>query len=259
MKSKVSIFTDEWCDIIFKDKNKDYGACANRKSSPKNHLIAIITTGVFFSFSLCFPFLIKGSDSNKKMRIEDKTKFIKAILEDPIFIPKPVKVEPPKITAFNPREISLDILIGNEEKLPPEPVGSLNPNHGPGNDTIIFSNPNLGKNEIKIIPEKIGPVIFANIMPEFPGGESEMLSFLRKNIEYPSDAREMNVQGTVYVNFVVNTDGSISDIKIVRGVFASCDNEALRVMKMMPNWKPGKQNGLAVSVYFNLPISYVLK
>lgn len=94
--------------------------------------------------------------------------------------------------------------------------------------------------------------------PSFPGGEAALMEFLAKNTVYPPMARESNIQGTVYVQFVVEPDGSVSNVKIMRGIGAGCDEEAIRVVKNMPKWKPGKQRGKPVRVYFNLPFKFTL-
>jgi protein TonB len=104
------------------------------------------------------------------------------------------------------------------------------------------------------------PVFFiVEEMPEFPGGEKALHQYLASSIEYPVIAQENGIQGRVYVKFVVNTDGSITDVEIARGVDPSLDKEALRVVKNMPKWKPGKQRGKAVRVSYTVPINFVLQ
>jgi protein TonB len=95
-------------------------------------------------------------------------------------------------------------------------------------------------------------------MPEFPGGEAAMRKYIGKNIRYPNLARENKVEGTVYIQFVINQNGEISDTKILRGIGAGCDEEALRVIKKMPAWAPGKQRGKPVRVQFTLPMKFKL-
>lgn len=100
---------------------------------------------------------------------------------------------------------------------------------------------------------------YATEMPSFPGGDSQRLKFLSKNIRYPQQALENEVQGTVFVSFVVKKDGSLTDIKTLRGIGGGCDEEAIRVIKKMPRWNPGYQNGKKVSVLFNMKIDFKLK
>ncbi len=96
-------------------------------------------------------------------------------------------------------------------------------------------------------------------MPEFPGGTTALLQYIAKAVEYPVIAQENGVQGTVYVTFVVNKDGSVSNAKVLRGVDPSLDAEALRVVSTLPKWKPGKQSGTPVRVSYNVPIKFQLQ
>ncbi len=96
-------------------------------------------------------------------------------------------------------------------------------------------------------------------MPEFPGGAGEMMTFIAKNVKYPSMARESGIQGRVFVNFVVEPNGSVSNGKVLRGIGGGCDEEAIRVVQSMPKWTPGKQRGKAVRVSFNLPVRFTLQ
>ena len=96
-------------------------------------------------------------------------------------------------------------------------------------------------------------------MPSFPGGEAKLMEFVGKNIKYPQIARETGIQGRVFVNFVVEPDGSVSNVSVLRGIGGGCDEEAMRVVKSMPKWKPGKQRGKAVRVQYMLPVNFRLQ
>ena len=96
-------------------------------------------------------------------------------------------------------------------------------------------------------------------MPSFPGGEQKLMEFVGKNIKYPQIARETGIQGRVFVNFVVEPDGSVSNVSVLRGIGGGCDEEAMRVVKSMPKWKPGKQRGKAVRVQYMLPVNFRLQ
>jgi len=119
--------------------------------------------------------------------------------------------------------------------------------------------------EIEFIEETAEEVVEDEIftivqdMPSFPGGDGAMLSYLGKNIKYPTLAKESGIQGTVYVTFVVEKDGRVSDVKVLRGIGGGCDEEAIRVVKSMPRWTPGKQRGKPVKVQYNLPCRFVLQ
>jgi protein TonB len=111
----------------------------------------------------------------------------------------------------------------------------------------------------EIDKEEIFEIHRVDEMPEFPGGMGALISYLGKTVDYPVIAQENGIQGKVYVAFVINSDGQVSDAKVIRGVDGSLDKEALRVVNGMPKWKPGKQSGRAVRVSFNVPISFVLQ
>ena len=96
-------------------------------------------------------------------------------------------------------------------------------------------------------------------MPAYPGGDDKLYEYLGKNIKYPQIARESGIQGRVFVNFVVEPDGSVSNVKVMRGIGGGCDEEAVRVIKTMPKWKPGKQRGKAVRVTYTIPVVFKLQ
>ena len=96
-------------------------------------------------------------------------------------------------------------------------------------------------------------------MPEFPGGMGELMKYLAKNIKYPPLAKESGIQGRVFINFVVEPTGAISNVKVLRGIGGGCDEEAVRVVASMPKWKPGKQRGKSVRVSYNLPVKFTLQ
>ena len=96
-------------------------------------------------------------------------------------------------------------------------------------------------------------------MPSYPGGEQKLMEYVAKNIKYPQIARETGIQGRVFVGFVVEPDGSVSNVKVLRGIGGGCDEEAMRVVKSMPKWKPGKQRGKAVRVSYMLPVNFKLQ
>jgi len=113
-----------------------------------------------------------------------------------------------------------------------------------------------------VIPEASSdpnePFTMVEEMPSFPGGEQAMFKHFATHVKYPDEASESGIHGAVYVTFIVERDGRISDVKVLRGIGGGCDEEAVRVVNGMPNWIPGKQNGKIVRVRYNLPIRYAL-
>ena len=99
----------------------------------------------------------------------------------------------------------------------------------------------------------------AEVMPEFPGGEQAMMKFVSENVQYPEEAKEKEISGRVLVGFIVEKDGSVNEVKIVQGIGGGCDEEAVRVVKAMPKWKPGKQDGKTVRVSYTMPFFFKMQ
>ncbi len=108
------------------------------------------------------------------------------------------------------------------------------------------------------VPSSMDPLVMAEIAPQFPGGLNAMGSFIKSNYRYPRDAQRANIEGKVFVQFVVNTDGSISNARVIRGIGGGCDEEAIRLVQMMPKWTPGRQDGEVVAAYHTVPITFKL-
>lgn len=121
------------------------------------------------------------------------------------------------------------------------------------------NTPTLREIAVEVAPVTEEAFISVEQQPEYPGGMDALRSFLSRNLQYPRPAASAGVSGRVFVSFVVNTDGSLTDIQVLKGIGFGCDEEAVRVMQKMPRWKPGKQSGRTVRVKFNLPISFTLE
>ena len=120
-----------------------------------------------------------------------------------------------------------------------------------------FSTASAQKTVVSQKNEKVFDVV--EQMPEYPGGMQALFEFLKENIKYPEDAQKQKVEGRVIATFVVETDGSISNIEVVKHAFPSLDAEAVRVIQAMPKWAPGKQKGKAVRVKYTIPINFNLR
>lgn len=152
---------------------------------------------------------------------------------------------------------SSDAIAQTEEKVAPPP---------PPKEAASVDKPIKAEKKpkqitvIEVEGEQEEPPIFTVVedMPKFPGGNKAMYAFLGENIKYPDVAKQEGYQGKVFVTFVVEKDGSVSNVKLVRGVHESLDKEAMRVIKIMPKWEPGTQRGKAVRVQYTLPIKFTL-
>ncbi len=126
--------------------------------------------------------------------------------------------------------------------------------------SISFAQEIEKEEPLTIEEEKIDTDVFVIVeqMPEFPGGQDSLYKFLGANIVYPNKAKKDGVEGKVYINFTIEKDGSINEVKVLRGVHPLLDEEAIRVVESFPKWKPGKQKGKTVRVSYNLPLNFVL-
>ena len=111
--------------------------------------------------------------------------------------------------------------------------------------------------EEEVVEQEIFQIV--EEMPSYPGGEAKLFEYIKKNMKYPQIARESGIKGRVFISFVVEPDGSVSNVKVLRGIGGGCDEEAMRVVKSMPKWKPGKQRGKAVRVSYMLPVNFQLQ
>ena len=124
-------------------------------------------------------------------------------------------------------------------------------------DTEGFVEPNF--DEVVEDEDRPGVYMIVEQMPEFPGGDKSLFQFIADNTKYPADAKEKGIKGRVFVNFIVEPDGSVSDIRVLRGIGGGCDEEAVRIVESMPKFKPGMQNGEAVRVSYTVPVFFRLE
>lgn len=223
---------------------------------------------LIFAFFLTSPMWLslfsfgKSTDEDiDEVKVElKKIEMPKEDIKKPPPPPPPKKVEPPKPASqrFVPPVIKRD----EEVKKEPPKVEDI---------TVNTATETVKSDETKYVPQEppkveAGPVEnpdkvfeFVEQVPAFPGGNDALFAYLQKNIKYPPIARENGIEGKVFLSFVVDKSGQIRDIKVKRGIGGGCDEEAVRVVRNMPSWKPGKQNGKEVNVMFTLPIKFTLQ
>lgn len=279
MKNSFNLNSSEWCDIVFEGKNKEYGAFVLRQTSWKRHLIAFGLVVLFTGIVAALPSIM---NTIKAANIEyiggiDEPRIIDVINDDSNKEDAIVEIKLPELPKFAemhkfvPPVIVEDIDATNSEDMTTmEEITKTNGfiaafnNEGSTDTDAIFKevatkimDDTGGKG--KEDPDKIYQTGSIQVNPQFPGGEAEMYSFIKKNLNYPVVDQEMNIQGRVTVRFVVSKTGEITNIQLVKGISPTCDKEAMRVIKNMPRWIPGKQNGEPVSVYFILPVVFRLQ
>lgn len=267
-KDNVGIFSPDWCDIVFDNQNKEYGAYVQRKTSSKRHLRAIVISIILFILAVSLPVILKSIIPKQKDRQLEVTTLADIKMDqkkkDEKVIELPPEPPPPISTIkFVPPVIKPDEEVSDEDELKQQEdlnksttvISSANIK---GNDSAVVDLSTLNKGAQDGLGEEEPPLMFVEQMPEFPGGEKELIKFINTQIKYPEIARENGIDGVVYVTFIVGKDGSISDVKILRSPDDILSKEAIRVVKLMPPWKAGKQNNTAVRVQFSLPVRFTL-
>jgi protein TonB len=275
MAEKKELFVQDWNNVVsegrnelvFENKNKQYGAYEIRKGYNKTITIALLTGISAFVFFAMLPKIIELLTPSEEDALKGNTEVAIDLTEPPPIDetePPPPPPPPPPVmetVKFVPPVVT-DEEVPDEEIPPPqekltETNVSTETQEGTGGDIIIPDG--TGNEAVGSAPEEIFTIV--EQMPSFPGGEEELFKYLSKNINYPAMEKDNGISGTAYVTFVVDKDGKIKDAKIARGVRGGpgCDKEALRVVEKMPDWKAGKQNGRQVSVQFNMPIKFGLR
>lgn len=251
-----------WEDLVFENRNKAYGAYTLRTLYTKNVIKGVVLTVVIVALLFYSPDIIALFKGKEVVEKAPPRKLVYTELSAPPPIDKP-KPPPPqvqlpklqKVIKFVPPKVVKEEVveeIPTIEEIKQHEVAAVEIE---GPTEIVFEEP-----VAEVVVEEDENQIFTVVeqQPEFEGGYAAMMNFIKKNMRYPASARRMGVDGTVYVSFVVSKDGSISEVKTIRGISADCDKEAMRVVSMMPPWRPGKQNGKPVFVRFVLPIKFQL-
>lgn len=271
--ANMDLSSQEWCDLIFEGRNKAYGAYDMRQSSPKRHNLATLIVMVVALLAFTLPKLVRNMIPEKTEDIAmtevttladlkeaevKKNEELKPLTQTP---PPPPLKSSIKFTApviKKDEEVSDEDEIKSQEELTESKV-TISIADVKGNDEEHGQDIADFREAIKPVVEEDNKVWeIVEQKPQFPGGEAALMQYIRDNMQYPTIAQENGIQGRVVVRFVVSKDGSVRDVTVMRGVDPSLDKEAIRVVKSLPNFIPGKQNGHAVNVYYILPVSFRL-
>ena len=264
------ILNSDYLDILFEGRNKSYGGYELRKKYPermRNAAIVGISVIALIVAGPAIASLLSSKGDKKPVAMMKQV----TLAEPPPIDPKkppppPPPAEPPPpvkpTVKFTPPVIKKDEEVKEDEKQPDvkelkdasagvkTEAGDVN-----GIDPGIVDKPGTGTGAVEAPPP---PQIYTYV-EQMPEPSVDINSYLGKNIRYPEAAKESNIEGRVILKFVVNEDGGVSDITVVKGLEGGCSEEAKRVVAGMPKWKPGKQNGRPVKVYFTLPIVFKLQ
>lgn len=275
--AKLDLISLEWTDLVFEGRNQDYGAYQLRKGTSKRNIWSIIIVALAAALLFLGLTVHRMAEPNRTVmnmqavevaNIKKDKKDVKVEKRDP------VKVEPERIiekvkssVKFTAPVIRKDNLVKEEDEIKLDEIEKSTKAIGA---LTVDGNDELG-GEVLRIKEEIAPPeppkhvednkIFEVVeqSPTFPGGTAALMSWLSQNIKYPVIAAENGVKGRVIVQFVVEKDGSITDVVVVKSVDPSLDKEATRVIKNMPHWIPGRQNGSPVRVRFTVPVTFTLQ
>lgn len=266
--SKVDLTSLEWCELIFKDRNKNYGAYKMRRDLGRRQTasLVIVTVVAFAGFTL--PRLVKMAMPEQKEEMVEVTQL--SALEEPevkeetLKKVEPIAPPPPALKStikFTAPVIKKDEEVHDDDELKSQ--DELTETKVQISIADVKGNDELNGKDIADLQEVITqapeaqeeePYMMVEQMPQFPGGPAELLKYIAKNLKYPVIAQENGIQGKVILRFVVNAQGHVENVKVLRSLDPYCDKEAIRVVKSLPQWIPGKQNGRNVPVYYTCPI-----
>lgn len=262
-------------DIIFQYRNKSYGGYLLRKLYPGNMTKGSIVATLLFLLLVSIPMIARMVKDN--LPDENLVNAEVTLAEPPpldkntpppppppelppppkkatIAFVKPVvkkdekvieEAPPPDVEDLKDIEISTKTQEGSDDGVPE------------GLEDVVEEAPPAVVEEVVEKPQEVFKVV--EQMPQFPDGEAALFKFINDNIKYPAVARENGIEGKVFVKFIVEADGSVTNVEVVRDIGGGCGEEAMRVVKKFPKWNPGKQRGRPVRVFFNLPVQFRLQ
>jgi periplasmic protein TonB len=258
-ENQSPFYVNQLDEIVFSNRNKEYGAYALRKAYKRFLNRSMIIGIVILLFVVLVPFFIwkQAANANEEKTI---TTEMMDMANDKKEDAPPPPPPPPDQVMEQKAKFTAPIVTSDTTEVTDISQDDLNKN-------TVNTNVNTNEDIVidddggdQIIEEVVETPIFTVVeeMPTFPGGDESRIKFLTENIHYPQMAKESGIQGTVYVTFVIDERGRVADVKVLRGIGGGCDEEAVRVVKMMPPWNSGKQSGKPVRVQFNMPIKFTL-
>ena len=276
--SKIDLISSDWVDLVFEGRNKAYGAYRLRKSTTKRNILAMVAVVLLLIVAFIILTVKNFVDEQRAKvamtQVAELTNYDQPKKKAEVK-QKKVEVEPERVVERVKSSIKFTapVIKKDEEVKPDEELKTQ--------DELMSTKTAIGTFDVKGNDDANGEILKAKEViaepeppkheeenkvfdiveqqPLFPGGPTALMKYLFENTKYPVVAQENGVQGRVTVQFVVEKDGSISDVHVLRGVDPSLDKEAVRVVKSMPRWTPGKQNGITVRVNYRVPVLFRLQ
>ncbi len=247
-------------DIVFKGRNKDYGAYQLRKKYKRNVLIALLIGIITISTAVITPYLNAKAAVNRAKKAERQVEIKMENLNQPA-----EQIAPPPPPPPPPSDV-----VQQAKYVPPVVVDSVKPEEAKQlmtadqaqvevKNTEVVEEVKEVKEEVKQDEAETEPFIVVEEPPMFPGGEAALQKYIAEHIQYPEVAKENNIQGKVIVRFCVTSKGGVDKVSVLKNVDPELDKEAIRVVQTLPAFKPGKQGGKPVPVWFVQPINFQLK
>ncbi len=258
--AKEKISAPSFDDIVFELRNKEYGAYKLRKKYSRNVLISMLVGILILSTIIITPYLNAKAAENRAKRAERQVEIKMENLDQPNETVAPPPPPPPP-----PADV-----VQQAKYVPPVVVDSVKPEENAQLMTADEAQIEVKDEEVVEIVEEVKeevqeedpeatPFVVVEEMPMFPGGDAELLKYIADHTQYPEIAKENNIQGRVIVRFCVTSKGGVSQVSILKGVDPELDAEAIRVVNSLPAFKPGKQGGKPVPVWYMVPITFTLK
>lgn len=276
--SKIDLISSDWVDLVFEGRNKAYGAYRLRKSTTKRNILAMVAVVLLLIVAFIILTVKNFVDEQRAKvamtQVAELTNYDQPKKKAEVK-QKKVEVEPERVVERVKSSIKFTapVIKKDEEVKPDEELKTQ--------DELMSTKTAIGTFDVKGNDDANGEILKAKEViaepeppkheeenklfdiveqqPMFPGGQTALMKYLSEHTKYPVVAQENGVQGRVTVQFVVEKDGSISDVHVLRGVDPSLDKEAVRVVKSMPRWTPGKQNGINVRVNYRVPVLFRLQ
>ena len=279
--SQIDLIDNKWSDLMFENRNKEYGAYVLRRQTGRRNVASILAVLLLFACVMVYMVAKNAYDEYQKAhQVHDQVTELSALKQEK---KKEAKVERKEIVKqqevekvvekvkssvkFTAPVIKKDDEVKPEDELKTQEeimdskvaVGFANVVGNDENGEVLKAKEVIATEPVKPKEEENKVFDVVEQMPSFPGGNSALMQYLSKNIKYPTISQEQGTQGRVTCQFVVNKDGSIVDVKVIRGVDPYLDKEAIRVISSMPKWKPGMQRGKPVRVKYTVPVMFRLQ
>ncbi len=290
MSNSVDLTSKEWCDLIFEGGNKDFGAYVLRQTSAKRHNIAFmwIILGfiacclIYFGISKYMD--MKAEEAREALLKQQQETVVNEMSseqseEEEQVVKQEEQQEPEEVQEAQQQVTELAIVPDNEVTQPPQLTTETQKNEadisaqnveGQLGGLVSDIKPQEAPKPVAAVETKVQVEtpkpqeenkVFTSVeqMPQFPGGDAALMKYIASHMQYPAMAQEQGIQGKCIVQFVVTKTGNVGEVKVVRSLSPDCDNEAKRVVRGLPKFTPGKQNGQPVNVWYTLPVTFKLQ